>query len=502
MNPESFHLSRQPFSRVFSILFAFAFALVSAFSAGCGAGSGSSSPSLTGDTSVTVLASSTANDQLSQYEMTINSLTLTSKSGKTVTVFSTPQSAEYIHLNGNVEPLTTVTIPQDMYTAATATVGETYAACVTMDPSTGGLFINEALSEVTVPASAVTVNLPTPFTITGTSMALSLDLQVSPSLALPNCYEISTNPITFTPTLKLTPLTIAAQPTNSSNGKAANLRGLIASLDTSGTSFTVTGADGPTWHVASNNSTVFQGVTGASQLASGIPVDMDIAIQADGSLTATRVAIYDSNPSTLTMASGRMLDVAATRPTSSAPAVETSLALVEEYEGPFLYGLGGAPPFSFGNAVFQTSGQLTNVQSLPFTASFNVTNMINGQNVFITTHATSESNYPIYVPVSTMTLLPQTINGTVSAVSTSGSFTTYTVTLAAYDLFPNLAVQSGQTTKVSNPGSVVVYVDSNTQQLNTDFIAVGSVLRFNGLVFNDNGTLRMDCAQINDGVAE
>lgn len=26
--------------------------------------------------------------------------------------------------------------------------------------------------------------------------------------------------------------------------------------------------------------------------------------------------------------------------------------------------------------------------------------------------------------------------------------------------------------------------------------------RFCGLVFNDNGTLRMDCAQINDGVAE
>jgi hypothetical protein len=27
-------------------------------------------------------------------------------------------------------------------------------------------------------------------------------------------------------------------------------------------------------------------------------------------------------------------------------------------------------------------------------------------------------------------------------------------------------------------------------------------LRFYGLVLNDNGTLRMDCAQVNDGVAE
>jgi len=409
-------------------------------------------------------------------------------------VFSTPQSAEFIHLNGNMEPLTTVTIPQDVYTSATASVGGIYAACVAMDPATGGLFINEALTEVAVPASAVTVKLATPLTITGTSMGLSLDLQVSPSLNLPSCYETSTNPITFTPTINLTPLTIAAQPTNTTNGKATSLRGLIATVAPNGTSFTVTGADGPTWQVASNTSTVFQGVTGASQLATGMPVDMDVAIQPDSSLLATRVAIYDANPSTLTMASGMMIQVAATQ--------SPLYALVNEYEGPFLYGLGGAPPFSFGNAVFQTSGELTNVQSLPFTASFNASNMVTGQNVFITTHATSESGYPVYVPVSTITLLPQTIDGTVSAVSTSSSFTTYTVTLAAYDLFPDLAVQSGQTTKVSNPGSVVVYVDSSTQLLNTDFIAVGSVLRFNGLVFNDNGTLRMDCDQISDGVAE
>jgi hypothetical protein len=101
-----------------------------------------------------------------------------------------------------------------------------------------------------------------------------------------------------------------------------------------------------------------------------------------------------------------------------------------------------------------------------------------------------------------MTLLPQTINGTVSGVSSSGSFTTYTVTLAPYDLFTFLPVQPGQATVLTNPGTIVVYVDSNTQLLNSDSLAVGSLLRFNGLVFNDNGILRMDCDQINDGVAE
>jgi hypothetical protein len=49
---------------------------------------------------------------------------------------------------------------------------------------------------------------------------------------------------------------------------------------------------------------------------------------------------------------------------------------------------------------------------------------------------------------------------------------------------------------------VEVYVDSNTQSLNTAAaLGIGSTFRFYGLAFNDNGTLRMDCAQVNDGVA-
>jgi hypothetical protein len=100
-----------------------------------------------------------------------------------------------------------------------------------------------------------------------------------------------------------------------------------------------------------------------------------------------------------------------------------------------------------------------------------------------------------------MTLMPQTINGTVTGSSTSGNFTDYTVSLAAYDLFPMLAGQPGQTTVENNPSQVEVYIDGNTQQLNTQPLAAGSTLRFYGLVFNDNGTLRMDCAQVNDGVA-
>jgi hypothetical protein len=38
--------------------------------------------------------------------------------------------------------------------------------------------------------------------------------------------------------------------------------------------------------------------------------------------------------------------------------------------------------------------------------------------------------------------------------------------------------------------------------LNTRPLAQGSTLRFYGLVFNDNGRLKMDCTQITDGASQ
>jgi hypothetical protein len=260
-----------------------------------------------------------------------------------------------------------------------------------------------------------------------------------------------------------------------------------------GSSFTVTAADGPVWSVSSNSATAFQGIAGISTLVVGMPVDMDVVLQSDGLLMATRVEVSDTNQSDLTVASGPVEFVAASQPTMN--------ALGRLAQG-YLDSASGAQPFSFGNAVFQTSGQIKNLPGLPFSASFMAANMVPGQNISITSHALTVQGGPVYVPAATVTLIPQTIDGTVSAVSSAGGFDIYTVALAAYDLMPDLAVQGGQNSLLTNPGTVVVYADSNTQMLNSGAIVVGSVLRFNGLLFNDNRTLRMDCAQVNDGVAE
>jgi hypothetical protein len=469
------------------------------FGVGITTGCGSTpKPKLTGNTTVVVLASSTANDQLFQFSVTLQSLTLTGQSGQTVSLLASPASDEFMHLNGQVEPLVTVSVPQGIYTSAAATVSEAFPACA--GQSAGSLLMDEALGGVNG-LTVVPIKPEQPITVTGSAMALVLDLQVSQTAPFNGgCSSSLTNAVTVTPTFSLTPLVIADQPTNSANGKVLGVEGLISSVSADGNGFTAValysmneGTTGPTWQVSVNNATVFQAVGSASGLAVGMPIDMDLIIEPDGSLLATRVAVHDTDTTNLSLAFGPPLAIYSYGSYHATYPVVNALEVEQDGQLTSLTGL-----YSIDDATLQISGQLANLESLPFTATFDSANMVDGQNILFSTHAPSG----VFQPLTTITLLPQTINGTVSAISSEGSFTTYTVTLAPYDLFPNLAVQPGQTTQLTNPNTVVVYTDSNTQMLNSSGVSVGGLFRFYGLVFNDNGTLRMDCAQMNDGVAE
>jgi hypothetical protein len=66
--------------------------------------------------------------------------------------------------------------------------------------------------------------------------------------------------------------------------------------------------------------------------------------------------------------------------------------------------------------------------------------------------------------------------------------------LSEFDLgIQGIPLTSASGTKVS--------VDTNTVML-TSAPAPGDTLQFYGLVFNDHGTLRLDCARISPGVTE
>lgn len=476
-------------SRVSSLLLALSVALAVVFTTSCGSsGSMPQTPFFSGNASVTVLVSSMANDQLSQFNVGFVSIALTNQAGKSVSLLSTQQTPEFIHVNGTAEPLVTVSVPRDVYTAATVTTQNSTFVCISQLP--GALQI----SEFGGGAQPVTVSLPSPITITGTAMGLLLDLQVSQSATFSSCSGQGAT-YSITPTFNLTTFAISAQPTTVENGEVTSIDGLISSVSASDNTFNVSTADGAKLSLNTNAQTVYQGISGFSSLVAGTAVDIDVVVQPDGSLLATRVAVPDSDPNNLSVTSGPLLFVDTLVP---------ALNLLPREQQGYLFSpnIGGPFAFNFSGTKFQTSGRFTNLQNLPFAATFVASNMVAGQNVLITTHALNLPYSTPYPSASTMTLMPQTINGTINAAGNEGAFATYTVTLASYDLFPQLAVQPGQTTLLTNPNEVVVYVDSNTEQVNTQPLGMGSILRFNGLLFNDNGTLRMDCGQVNDGVPE
>ncbi len=471
---------------------------------GCGSSGASSTgggQQLRGNTAVALVLSSTANDQLSQFNLDIQSLTLTSQSGSTVPLLAGDWQAEYMHLNGGIEPVAAITIPQGIYVTATAGIGGADFTCLTVMPP--GSDSPGSLDESTyaygyTPSSNVTVTLPSPITITGDSMGLSLELLVAQSASYPsNCYPSGLSQFAITPTFNLTPWSFAAQPTSPANGKITEFEGQVSALGTTGGGLTLSLSDSRgrprTVSVSSNSNTVYQGISNFSALQVGTFVDMDGAVQPDGSLLATRIAVYD--PDALNVMIGPLLQL----PIS----VTDFYSFPTEQQGQTYSVLGqslGVYSYS-GSTLFQISGQMSNVASLPFVASFDASNLVPGQNVAIFSQQITDYYGGDHTPATTMTLMPQTINATIVASSTAGSFTHYTVSLASNDLFPTLAVQPGQASLLNNPNVVEVYTDSNTQLLSTMALAPGSTLRFYGLVFNDNGTLRMDCGQVNDGVS-
>ena len=471
---------------------------------GCGSGgSMSKTQTFSGNTQVTVLLTSTANDQLSEFDLALQTIQLTSQSGTTVSLLASPQPSEYIHVNGAIDVLTTLTVPQGIYTSATATIGYANFTCMAVLPANSnspGSLSFDSFAYGYTPNSNVTVNLPAPITIIGTSMGLLLDLQVAPSATFPStCYSSGVPAYSITPTFNLSGLTFSSQPQNPA-GRINSLEGKIVFL-TSANGFTLAVPEGPggsrTLSVNSSGATMYQGITNFSSLSSGMFVNIDAVVQPDGSLLAGRIAVEDS--SAVNVLTGPIVQVASLEPVLSVYGLLQQAPVALGPNGSALY-QGGAPYFNFGNSIFQISGQMTNLQKLPFVASFNASNMVPGQSVDITSPAFVNAG-GVYTPANTVTLIPQTINATVTGSSASGAFTDYTASLANYDLFPALAVQPGQTTLLNSPSQVEVYVDSSTQLLNLQNLAAGGTFRFYGLMFNDNGTLRMDCARVSDGVA-
>jgi len=506
--PESnFHF--RVLSRLNAMTCLLALSVVS-ISTGCGSSHSSpgTPPPLSGNTTVTLLLSSTANGQLLNYGMYVQSLALTSQSGKTATLISTEQPTEFMHLNGLIEPYGTSTVPQDIYTSATAKIGYASFTCVTVqgpsDPTSGSLTMS-TYAYGGVPDSAISVNLPNPITITGDTMSVKLNLQVSQSATLPSsCYTAQfPAPYTITPNFELSSISTVANPVSSANGRIEGLVGEIQSIATSGNRFmlylgessrgqSIGGPGSPrSATISVDSKTTFYGTPGFSGLQAGSFIDLDGALQSDSSIAASRMSVHD--PTALNVMFGPAADVSAAVPEFFSFSLG-SLG-VDYNKIPSALGVYKYSP----TTMFQTTEQFTNLGTLPFVPNFQGSNLVPGQNLAIYSQNVHFSAPDQYTPATTMTLLPQTINGTIVGPLANG-LNGYLVQLAPYDLFPILAVQPGQPNLLTHADLVEIYTDSSTAMLNTEPLTNGSTGRFYGLIFNDNGSLKMDCAQVRDGV--
>ncbi|MGB8522028.1 MAG: hypothetical protein WCD43_03590 [Candidatus Acidiferrales bacterium] len=468
-------------------------ALFGVFLAGCGSSSHRGTPPPVGNTQVVVLLTSTANDQLVGFNAPIASISLTNSAGTPVTIFTgasdSSANLEWMHLNGASEPLPAVAVPQGTYSTATVTiVGCSFTNVTFVAGSvTTSTFAQGLCSQGT---GTTTVHLSGPIVVTGSAMALSLDLRVSQSFTL-----TSASPAVYTisPTFNLTPVSIAALPTDETDGKVIGVAGKVMSLNANAGSFTAQTPDGFLLTLNSNTSTTFQGIAAFTSLSANQLVNFDAAIQSDGSLLATRVEVDDLTAPAAGI--GPFI-----QPVFPPGAFETVTLQIDgcTTSDPFCVGLYQ----SSGATVFNISQQFSNVASLPFPATFSATTLLQGQNLTVfTPGSTSQQGIP---DTTTITLVPQTLNGMVFSVSSDGGFTVYTVTLAPYDLIPVLQNYTSDTPPphLTNPTTISVYVDTSTRMLNTGTVAAGSLIRFRGLIFDDNGTLRMDAAEVYDGVTE
>jgi hypothetical protein len=474
--------------------------LAAALLVGCGGsghtGTTGSNPPVTGlGTTVVLQASSDANARFVGFGMSIDSLSLTNKAGVKTTVYNTPTDVSFLPWNADAEPLATFTVPRDEYTAAAVTLSDPWFTYIFMAQDGQITIATDAYGGSYAPVAPV-VNLAGPITVDGGSMGMTLSLQT------PQSGTYNPNPggasYSISPTFTLTPFSIG------SSGIGAGMLGQITAIANGGSSLTLKVPGGNVFQpvtttVQLNGTTAYQGVGSASDLAVGMVIDFDAAAQADGTYAATRVDVQD--PAAADVVTGQLMELVDWTPGSPALSLDTDLQAGTDIfqNSPVAVGY----LFLYGNTTrFQTSATFPDLASLPFQAAFDSSSMAAGQMVAVASASISYTA-PNYTQATTVTLMPQYIDGRVVAQSTSGNFDVFTVQLAPYDeiVQMNMKAAYGVPSVLSNASTVYVYTDATTS-MSANGVSGGNTYRFHGLLFNDGGTLRLACDKVVNGVPQ
>lgn len=425
------------------------------------------SPALAKTSTPTVITDAPG-DEVVNLGLTINTIVLTDAAGKTANVLTAPVTVEGTHLDALQEPLQSpLNVPQDTYVSATFTVSNptvTYE-----DPKTD----LPVTATPTLTASTVTTTFKTPIVVGTTSSPIVFDLLVGPSVM------ISGTTVTVTPTFNVSQVTVMDHPSNEAQGRLEGFFGQVVSVN--GTTLTISIPNGTQLAITTDANTVFKGVTALSQLTAGELVSVGLSETSTGTLLADRVTQLTTSLENLYI--GPVGTVTGSPATSFTQV--TRLQLVTS---------GAAATGAINTMSLNAATQFTlapmsgTLPSLPFTPAFTAATLMPGQQVAVTTSSMSGNS----LVADSVTLVPQTVDGTVASVTTTGGVTVYTVTLTATSA---LAIASKQTT-------VYVYGGAQMQDMNSEQIASALPVRFHGLLFNDGGVLRLVALTSHDGAPQ
>ena len=440
----------------------------------CSGGSNSTttsnpSPTPAAKTAVQVNMGDSPSDWMLAFSMNITSMSLTGSNGS-VSVVSSSTPMEMTHLMGTMQPLAMLSAPQGTYSGASITIGS--ATVMYMDPTT------KAAVQATIPGPmTANVSFSSPITVGSTPMAMGFDLDLANSVTGSAGGTLSMNPV-FHVTSGMQGSTL-----DPSGGGIQQMMGSVSSVSGSGFSMTSMQA-AQSFAFTTNSSTVFDG-TSMGSMSSGMLVIVDATMQSDGSMLATKIRSMMGSGGA--MGGGVITAVTGQPPTQLTMVMQNGAGtgmMASDFAAGVTINLSGSTTYEIDDDNMDMSG-------LPFTPVFDAGHVYVGQSVMPISSGGMMSgsgggmmgggSMAGTMTASSLELAPQGLSGTVATAISSGSATSFMLTLPSDSAF----------TSMTGATSVTVYQQTATTVAGTSPIASGSTVHAFGLLFFDGGKWKM-----------
>lgn len=407
----------------------------------------------------------------------ISSMSLTGSNGN-VTVVSSTVPMEMMHLMGTMQPLTMMKMPQGTYTGASITVGS--ATVMYMNPTTKAL-VQQTLSD---PMSA-NVTFSSPINVGSTPMAMGFDLDLAKSVTADSSGNLSMNPVFHV----TSGMQGSGNPMDFADGGIQQMMGVISGV--SGSSFMMTSMQAAQTLTFSTNASTVSDCGMMSAMGNGTLVMVDAMLQPDGSLLATRLScMMNANGM---MGGGIITAVSGNPPTTLTIVMQNGAGsgMMSSYLAD------GATIDLSGSTTYEIDDDFVDMSGLPFTPVFDVNHLFAGQSVMPISSTGMMSGgmgggmmgggmMGGTITADELLLEPQGLHGTTATAITSGSTTSFDMTLPSDCAFTTLT----RATKVT------IYQQAKTIVAGPSPISNGASIHAFGLLFFDGGQWKMVASRI------